>query len=94
MEPYAAKTLLKNLVTEHQLTPDTLTTDRSTTMKNMIRLEKVWFNIFEPGSPSEFNEELPDNHPKILHLFDIWHWIKAGESFLCIMNNSNDFSQS
>ena len=37
MEPYAAKTLLKNLVTEHELTPDSLTTDRSSTMKNMIR---------------------------------------------------------
>ena len=40
MEPYAAKTLLKNMVVELKLTPDTLTTDRSTTMKEMIR----WFN--------------------------------------------------
>lgn len=25
----------------------------------------------------EFNEELPENHPKILHLYDIWHFIKS-----------------
>ena len=38
METYATKTLLKNLVSEHELTPDTLTTDRSSSMKKMIRL--------------------------------------------------------
>ena len=37
MEPYACKSLLKNLQVEHHLTPDLLTTDRSTTMKEMIR---------------------------------------------------------
>ena len=73
MEPYAAKTLLKNLVTEHELTPDSLTTDRSSTMKNMIRFFSQKYAICrELCYFSEFNEELPDDEPKILHLFDIW----------------------
>ena len=78
MEPYAAKTLLKNLSEEHNLTPDTLRTDRSSAMKTMIRLLKkkmVCFNcIF---NHSELNEELPEDDPKICHLYDIWHWIKV-----------------
>jgi len=62
MEPYAAKTVLRSLVFDHHLHPDSFTTDRSSSMKSMM---------------IEFNEELPADLPKILHLFDIWHWVKA-----------------
>ena len=31
---------------------------------------------------SEFNEELPEKYSKILHLYDIWHWIKVKEGNL------------
>lgn len=62
MEPYAAKTILRFLVFEHKLMIDSFTTDRSRTMKAML---------------SEFNEELPDSHTKIQHLYDIWHWVKS-----------------
>ena len=35
----------------------------------------IIFNIFH--KTSEFNEDLPENYQKILHLYDIWHWIKV-----------------
>ena len=62
MEPYAAKTLLNDLLYAHSLHFDSITTDRSLTMKAML---------------SEFNDELPANIPKFLHLYDVWHWIKS-----------------
>jgi hypothetical protein len=37
MEPLAAKSLLVNVATEHRLEVDSLTTDRSTDMKSMMR---------------------------------------------------------
>merc|ERR1719186_1251879 len=52
MEPYAAKTILNNLVFDHNLAIDSMTTDRSTTMKSML---------------SEFNKDLPENCPQIVH---------------------------
>ena len=26
---------------------------------------------------SEFNDDLPEGHPKMAHSFDVWHWIKS-----------------
>ena len=46
MEPYCCKSLLINLQEEFNLTPDSLTTDRSTTMKSMIRLDVLNFINF------------------------------------------------
>ena len=37
MEPMAARSLLVNVATEHQVMIDTVTTDRSTDMKMMMR---------------------------------------------------------
>ena len=37
MEPYAAKSILHNLVWDFNLQIDTFTTDRSKTMKTMLR---------------------------------------------------------
>ena len=34
---------------------------------------------------SDIYEEMPDDYPRILHLFDIWHWIKVSFNF-CISN--------
>ena len=62
MEPYCAKTILLQLTHELGLQIDSLTTDRSTTMRTMIRT---------------LSPELPANHPPITHYFDIWHLIKV-----------------
>ena len=53
MEPYAAKSMLHNLVWNFKLPIDTFTTDRSKTMRSMMRLNKinsncaVQFKIFQ-----------------------------------------------
>ena len=78
MEPYCCKSLLINLQEEFNMTPDSLTTDRSTTMRSMIRLDDLLFiDLLINKTLSEFNDDLPDGHPRIAHSFDVWHWIKS-----------------
>ena len=43
MEPYAAKSILHNLVYDYNLQIDTFTTDRSKTMRSMIRFDTNYF---------------------------------------------------
>ena len=60
------------------MTPDSLTTDRSTTMRSMFRLDDLLFiDLLINKTLSEFNDDLPDGHPRIAHSFDVWHWIKS-----------------
>ena len=61
MEPYAAKTLLLSLAWDHDLIIDSITTDRSTSMR--IMLEEIY-------------KDLPSDHKKFSHYFDVWHWIR------------------
>ena len=41
MEPLAAKSIVVNLVVEHELEIDSLTTDRSSDLKVMMRLAAI-----------------------------------------------------
>ena len=43
-----------------------------------INLSKLLIPLFF----SEMYEDLPEDYPRILHLFDIWHWIKVQLIFL------------
>ena len=62
MEPYAAKTILLHLTHEFGLKIDSITTDRSTTMRSMIK---------------GLSKELPVLHGPLTQYFDIWHNIKG-----------------
>jgi len=62
MEPLAAKEVLLDLAHGHDLRIDTVTTDRSSSMKTMM---------------SELGLDLPDGYITPAHLFDIWHVIKG-----------------
>jgi hypothetical protein len=80
MEPFACKTLILHLAWDHELYIDTFTTDRSTSVKAMIRFVRICFSISPFLLSSDLADALPPNHPLIVHFYDIWHFIKVGEN--------------
>merc|ERR1712179_153671 len=62
MEALAAKSVILSLAAEHQLVMNSVTTDRSSDLRAMIR---------------DIKDDLPEDYPDIIHQFDVWHWIKA-----------------
>ena len=62
MEPFAAKSLILNLVKEHHLPITSVTTDRSSTVKAAL---------------SEIADELPEGCEPIEHNYDPWHYIRT-----------------
>ena len=86
MEPYAAKTLLVNLIEEFNLIPSSLTTDRSGIMKSMMRWRNIFLQKIDFSTNNffrEFNSELRIlKGLEVRHLFDVWHYVK--ESFFTI----------
>ena len=79
MEPYCAKSVLLNLVHEHELRITSFTTDRSTSVKTAVRLIFKDFvqNILIDLLFSELETEMPVGFPVIIHYYDIWHFIKV-----------------
>ena len=84
MEPFACKTLLLHLAWEHELQIDTFTTDRSTSIKAMIRF--LYLLTRDPPQFifffSELADAMPPNYPTIVHYYDIWHFIKVKDTNL------------
>ena len=62
MESLAAKSLIVDVVVDHGIILDSVTTDRSTDMKAMM---------------SEIFKDLPNDYILFRHEYDIWHWIVA-----------------
>ena len=79
MEPYSCKSLLLNLAHEHKIKMTSFTTDRSSSVKTVMRLNIfILYHYYYPRSLfSKLSDELPPGHPKIRHDFDIWHFNKV-----------------
>ena len=74
MEPYCCKTLLLNLAHEHQVRMTSFTTDRSSSVKSVLRSElvccfKFTNNFFSFQWSSQRNAcRLPNHHPLLRYL--------------------------
>ena len=78
MEPFSAKTLLLNLACEHGLKISSFTTDRSSSVKTVLRYYLDFHSlIINVIALSELSEELPPDYPAITHFYDVWHFIKV-----------------
>ena len=77
MEVYSCKTLIMNLAWEHKVVINTFTTDRSSSIKSLLRFGVEQFETNTNYNFSELSAELPPGHPLIAHMYDIWHFIKV-----------------
>ena len=69
MEPFATKSLLLNLAWDHKLVVESITTDRSTSMKTMLEYEeKNNQNISSVIIYRRISAKLPPGYPAIQHL--------------------------
>lgn len=79
MEQYAAKTILLSMAWDHEVAVDSITTDRSTSMRKMLEYVKCKAKLLTNKIKifREIHSELPPEYTPPTHQFDIWHWIKV-----------------